>query len=296
MVTHAQLKLPGWLSGQYPFSPYERRTTGGAVMRFLDEGPRTREAVLMVHGNPTWSFYYRRVVQALAGDRRCVVPDHIGMGLSEKPAGYPYRLAQRIQDIEELVAELKLERVHLVVHDWGGAIGLGWAGRHPEMVGNIAILNTAAYRSERMPFRIGVCRWPVVGKVLVQGLNGFAGPATWMAMSRRAMTADEKKGYLYPYGTWADRVAVHGFVKDIPMEAGHPSYAALCEVEEGLRNLKGKKATVFWGAEDFCFDQSFYESWKRFLPQAEYRWLDGVGHYVLEDGGETVIRQVAEAV
>src|SRR5690606_27025087 len=110
------------LAGSYPFVPRRFVTPRGAGMSYVDEGPRGDEAVLMLHGNPTWSFYYRDLIKALQPTMRCVAPDHIGMGLSEKPENYDYTLATRIADIEALVAELGLKRVHLVVHDWGGAI------------------------------------------------------------------------------------------------------------------------------------------------------------------------------
>ena len=157
-------------------------------MSFLDEGPRADEAVLMLHGNPTWSFYYRHLVRELAPAMRCVVPDHIGMGASEKPEHYDYTLNTRISDVEALIASLQLKKVHLVVHDWGGAIGFGFAARHPELIGRIVILNTAAFASPRIPFRIALCRLPVVGPLLVRGANGFAWPSTWMAMQRRKLT------------------------------------------------------------------------------------------------------------
>src|SRR5690606_18763153 len=114
-------------------------TPGGAEMSYLDEGRSATddEAVLMLHGNPTWSFYYRDLVKQLAPRFRCVAPDHVGMGFSEKPETYRYTLKQRVDDVEALVARLGLKRVHLVVHDWGGAIGFGFAARRPELIGRI---------------------------------------------------------------------------------------------------------------------------------------------------------------
>ena len=145
--------LPARLAPLYPFTPRRRVTPGGATMSYLDEGPRTDEAVLFLHGNPTWSFFYRDLVRELSPAIRCIAPDHVGMGLSEKPEGYDYRLASRIDDIEALVDELGLKRVHLVVHDWGGAIGIGWAARRPDLVGRIVILNTAAFPSDQLAAR-----------------------------------------------------------------------------------------------------------------------------------------------
>ena len=285
--------IPEWLTREYPFAPKTFRTPRDAQMSYLDEGPRADEAVLMLHGNPTWSFYYRNLVTALSPTMRCLAPDHIGMGLSEKPPDYDYTLATRIADIEALVAALGLKRVHLVVHDWGGAIGFGFAAKHSEMIGRLVILNTAAFLSNDIPFRIAVCKWPLVGPLLVRGLNGFAGPAATMAMHRRKLTPDQKRAYLFPYDSWANRVAVNAFVRDIPLQAGHPSWPALAETATGLPRFADHPALVLWGGKDFCFNDRFLARWQKYLPQAEVRRIADAGHYVLEDAAAEVVPAAA---
>jgi cis-3-alkyl-4-acyloxetan-2-one decarboxylase len=277
--------VPGWLARLYPFSPGSFRTPRGARMSFVDEGPRGDEAVLMVHGNPTWSLFYRDLVRDLAPGMRCVAPDHVGMGLSEKPQAYDYGLASRIADLEALVEGLGLRRVHLVVHDWGGAIGLGFAGRHPERVGRIVILNTAAFPSERIPARIALCRMPWLGAFLVRGLNGFAEAATRMAMASRRLSRDERRAYLFPYDSWANRIGIHRFVRDIPLERDHPSRPALEEVSRGLARLSGHGKMILWGGKDFCFDDTFLSRWREIYPDARVERFGNAGHYVLEDAG-----------
>jgi len=277
--------VPDWLAKLYPFSPKSFRTPGGARMSYLDEGPRGDEAVLMLHGNPTWSFYYRDLVRDLSPGIRCIAPDHIGMGLSDKPGRYDYALASRIADVEALVASLGLRRVHLVVHDWGGVIGFGLATRSPGLIGRIVIMNTAAFPSDRIPARIALCRTPLLGEFIVRGLNGFAEPATWMAMASRRLTWEERKGYLHPYGSWSTRIGVHRFVRDIPMEADHPSRKTLEEVSRGLPRLSANEKMILWGARDFCFDDTFLSRWLEVYPGARVDRLASVGHYVLEDGG-----------
>lgn len=286
--------LPEWLSRLYPFAPRSFVTPAGAGLSYLDEGPREDSAVLMLHGNPTWSFYFRELVKTLAPRRRCIVPDHVGMGLSEKPESYDYALARRIADVEALVAALGLKRVDLVVHDWGGAIGFGFAARHPERIGRIAILNTAAFASPRIPWRIALCKLPLLGPALVRGGNGFAWPATWMAMSRRALTAEEKRAYLLPYDSWANRVAVSAFVRDIPMSPRHPTWATLQEVEAGIAGLRDRPALIVWGGRDFCFDDTFLAGWRERLPSAQVHRIADAGHYVLEDAREEVVPRLAE--
>ena len=282
------VKVPESLRSLYPFTPRDRATPYGARMSYVDEG-EGREAVLFLHGNPTWSFYYRDLIQALSPAVRCVAPDHVGMGLSDKPQDYPYRLATRIDDIAALVDALDLQRIHLVVHDWGGAIGFGLAARIPERIGRILILNTAAFPSRHIPARIALCRLRGPGTWLVRGLNGFASPATWMAMHRRALTNDEREGYLLPYDNWANRVAVDAFVKDIPMSVDHPSWTALLEAERGVERMRRNPAMIVWGGTDFCFNDTFYEEWRRRLPDARAVHLPDAGHYVLEDARSDVL-------
>lgn len=284
--------IPDWLRREYPFVPKAFLTPGGARMSYVDEGPRNDTAVLMLHGNPTWSYYYRHLVRALAPTTRCIASDHVGMGLSEKPQNYNYTLATRIADVEALVASLQIKRLDLVVHDWGGAIGFGFAGRHPEMIRRIVILNTAAFPSTQIPARIGVCKAPVIGPLLVRGLNGFAWPATRMAMNRRALSADEKRGYLWPYDSWANRVAVNAFVRDIPMHATHRSWSTLTQVEAGLAQFRDRDAFIVWGGEDFCFNDRFLARWREIYPQAAVHRIADAGHYVLDDAREEIIPRV----
>jgi pimeloyl-ACP methyl ester carboxylesterase len=287
MVTLA--KLPDWLRRLYPFEP-KTFACGQARMSYVDEGPRADEAVLLLHGNPTWSFYYRELIGALVrAGWRCVAPDHIGMGLSDKPQEYPYCLGTHIENITGLVAHLGLRRVHLIVHDWGGAIGFGWAARHPDQVGRIVILNTAAFPAPQMPLRIRLCRTPLVGEWLVRGFNGFARSATRMAVHRRPLAADVKRGYLFPYDSWANRIGVARFLADIPKGAGHPSRAPLEDAYRGLDRFKGHPVMIAWGGADFCFNDWFFSRWKEILPQAAIHYFSDAGHYVLEDAGEEIV-------
>lgn len=281
--------LPDWLRRLYPFTPSTWTTPRGARLSLVDEGPRSSEAVLCLHGNPTWSFFYRDLITSLRGDIRCIAPDHVGMGLSEKPESYDYTLAGRIADIEALADALQLTRIHLVLHDWGGAIGCGLAVRNPNRIGRIVLLNTASFRSQLIPPSIALCRTRFPGTALVRGLNAFAGPAVRMAMHRRRLSAEERRGYLYPYDSWAHRVAVNAFVKDIPLDPRHVSYETLRSVEEGLPSLRAHPVTVVWGGRDFCFHDAFLARWRKILPAANVTRLADVGHYVLDDGGPEAV-------
>ncbi|HKK18896.1 MAG TPA: alpha/beta fold hydrolase, partial [Opitutales bacterium] len=173
--------LPPDVRLEYPYSGNLFEQPDGTVMHYLDEG--SGPVVLMLHGNPTWSFYFRNLInQLVAAGFRCIAPDHIGCGLSDQPQDYDYTLKRRIDDVERLVAHLGIAGFSLVLHDWGGAIGCGLAGRRPDSLEKLVLLNTAAYRSKRIPLRIAVLKLPVIGPVIIRGLNGFAGPAANMAV------------------------------------------------------------------------------------------------------------------
>jgi haloalkane dehalogenase len=264
----------------YPFESHWLETPAGRV-HYVDEGAG-EQAVVFVHGNPTWSFFYRNLILGLRDTFRCVAIDHLGMGLSDKPQDFPYRLADRIDHLDTLIRTLGLKQFHLVVHDWGGAIGTGAALRHLSKLGRIQIMNTAAFRSTRMAWPIGLCRVPVLGEFFVRACNGFAGSATRMAVTKKLPPA-VKAGYLHPHRSWHDRVAVARFVQDIPMSPAHPSYATLVSIEEQLPKLTAHPMQIIWGMKDFCFDKSFLDEWVRRFPQAQVHRLADADHYLLED-------------
>ncbi len=282
-------------SSLYPFgSHYLDR--GGLAHHYLDEGHGA--PVLMVHGNPTWSFYFRALVQALRPAHRCVVPDHIGCGLSAKPtaSAYGYRLDDRVDDLERLCAHLGLERgVTLVVHDWGGMIGLAWALRDIRRVARLVILNTAGFfppGGKPVPLRLRLIRdLPALAEPAVLGLNLFARAAVWMAPRRRLSPA-VRRGLLAPYDRPAHRLATLRFVQDIPLTSADPSYATVRRVQDNLWRLARLPILICWGRHDFVFDGDYLDEWRRRFPAAQVRVFDGAGHYLLEDQPQAVARQV----
>ena len=273
----------------YPFESHSAEVSGRR-MHYLDEG--SGPPLLMVHGNPTWSFYWRNLVTSFRDRYRVIVPDHIGCGLSSKPRAeeYDFRLASRIGDLAALIEHLNLKEVTLLAHDWGGAIGMGAAVRMPSRFQRFVLFNTAAFTGGRCPLRIRVCRTPVLGEIGVQGLNLFAGAAVKMAVSRpERMTRAVRAGLLAPYDSWANRLAVHRFVADIPLQPTHPSYATLLEVEEGLGQFRNSPICLIWGMEDWCFTPKFLDRFLDFFPQADVHRLADAGHYVIEDAHEEIV-------
>jgi len=271
----------GAIRTEYPFEPHFY--DGGLhTQHYVDEGPRTGQTLLFVHGNPTWSYAWRKLIKRFSLKYRCVAPDHIGCGLSDKPQDFGYRLEQHIEQLEALVQHLGLERITLVLHDWGGAIGMGFARRHPELIERLVLMNTAAFPSARIPKRIALCRIPLLGKFLVRGLNGFARAATHMAVEK-PLSPQAKKGYLLPYGNWHDRIATHTFVEDIPMQPSHPSYAELKAIEAALKQFRERPIALFWGERDWCFTPEFRRTFEAHWPAAEVQSFEASGHYIFED-------------
>jgi haloalkane dehalogenase len=289
----AELAKSPELEEEYPFDSHFLDVDGPGL-HYLDEGPIDSDApVLMVHGNPTWSFYFRKLVLAMRERRRVIVPDHIGCGLSDKPQKWPYTLEAHVENLARLVRRLDLENLTLLVHDWGGPIGFGMARLEPRRVGRLVVLNSAAFRSKRLPLRIRACRTPLLGSVAVRGLNLFARAATTMAVEKHErMTPAIKRGYLAPYADYAARVALWQFVQDIPLSPGHRSWDTLVAIEESLKDLADRPTCIVWGQRDWCFTPAFLEGWRERFPAAEVHRLEDAGHYVLEDAHEEALAHV----
>jgi pimeloyl-ACP methyl ester carboxylesterase len=277
---------------EYPFASHELKFDG-LRYHYVDEG--SGPTLLFVHGNPTWSFAFRNLIKALSPSYRVLAVDHIGCGFSDKPQNYPYRLAQHVANLERFVTELDLRDITLFAHDWGGAIGMGVATRLPERFSRFVLFNTAAFRSQRIPLRIAVCRIPGLGAIGVRGLNLFSRAALRMAVARPdRLTPAVRRGYLAPYGNWHDRVAVLRFVEDIPLSPTHPSYDTLVAIEEGLPKLRDRPMLFVWGERDWCFTTEFLDEFLRRFPNAEALRLPDAGHYVFEDAIEPIRARVQE--
>jgi len=281
----------------YPFTSHWHDRGGGIAMHYLDEGPRDASPVVMVHGNPSWSFYYRELVRALRGSHRVLVPDHIGCGFSDKPddARYTYTLQSRIDDLEGwLDAVGATKNVTLIVHDWGGMIGMGAAVRKPERIARIVLLNTAAFhlpKSKALPGTLKLARDTALGAFLVQRFNAFSRGAVTMAVKRR-LSADVARALTAPYDTPANRIATLRFVQDIPLAPSDRAYAVVSDTAAKLRVFANTPVLICWGAQDFVFDDHFLEEWKRIYPHAELEYYRDAGHYVLEDAAERIVPRV----
>ena len=288
-----RVPLPPKSDELFPFQskPFE---IDGLMMAYIDEGPTDGETILCVHGNPTWSFYFRSVVERFRQTHRVIAVDHLGCGRSDKPSQShaAYTLQAHRDRLIRLVESLDLDRVTLLAHDWGGAIGLATLLKNRERFDRIILLNTGAFLPTYIPKRIAACRIPFLGTFAVRGLNGFAKAAITMAVSRNTLSTPVANGLLAPYDRWANRVAIDAFVKDIPMKPSHPSRGLLLEIEESLPQLSEIPSQLIWGMKDWCFRPECLRYFQRVWPNAQTLEIADAGHYVIEDAPDEVLGSI----
>jgi haloalkane dehalogenase len=270
----------------YPFkSNYLNRH--GLKYHYVDEGHG--QPMVMLHGNPTWSYYYRHLIKGFSSTHRTIVPDHMGCGLSDKPDNirYGYRLADRVDDLDALLTHLKLKSpMHLIVHDWGGAIGCAYATRHPDRIASLIVMNSAAFfhpQGRRLPWQLWFFRHlSAFAQPAILGFNLFVRGSLWLN-SCKPLNRTTKAGLAAPYNSPRNRLATLKFVEDIPQKPSDPSFAMVKGIENRLSLLAAKPILICWGMHDFVFTAAFLEEWQRRFPQAQVIRFDEAGHYVLED-------------
>jgi len=275
----------------YPFAShfFDR---GGLRLHYLDEGKG--EPVVLLHGNPTWSFHFRALVLALRNQYRVVVPDHMGMGFSDKPgdAQYRYCLQSRADDLAALIEHLRLGRgVSLVMHDWGAMIGMAWAVQFPERVARLVVLNGAAFRvpsDAHVPAALHVVRNRGLGALAVRSSDFFIRTAARACCTRRPMPREVLDAYLAPYANWADRIALLRFPQDVPLGPSDPSYSLVTSIEAGLARFRQTPAMICWGERDVVFPPHVLDIWRAHWPHAEVHGFPDCGHWVLEDAPEEI--------
>lgn len=295
----------------YPFTPRRIEVRPGIAMSCLDEGPRDGEVVVMLHGNPSWSYYWRHLVCGLSDRYRCIAPDHVGMGLSDRPddgggtlpprapsrapGHYDYTLASRIDDLDALLSRLGITGpVTLAVHDWGGMIGFGWALRDPARVARLVVTNTAAFplpAAKRFPKRLALGRDSTLGGWLIRRFNLFARGAAWMGTTRR-LPRPVREAYAGVYDGWDNAIATLRFMQDIPLGEGDRAWPLLEAAARQLPQYADRPAFLAWGLRDFVFDRHFLDGFRQALPGAQVQAFDDANHYVLEDRHEVLVPQI----
>ena len=259
----------------------------GHDLHYIDEGEG--RPVIMVHGNPTWSFYFRHLIQELSKDFRAIAPDHIGCGFSDKPdvQNYDYTLESRVKDLDTLINSLDInEKINFIVHDWGGMIGLAWAVDNIDRVDNIIITNTSGFLLPKIK------KFPLLLR-LVKNIKFFAVPAllgfnafakiALLLCSKKGLPKKVKKGLIAPYNSWKNRIATLKFVQDIPIDKSDISFQIVNHVDKHLKDLKECDLVFLWGAKDFVFDLTFLNEFRQRFPQAQTHVFHDAGHYLFED-------------
>ncbi len=276
--------------GTFPFAP-RFSGAGGFDMHYIDEGEG--EPVLMLHGDPTWGYLWREFIPALSAGRRVIVPDHMGMGKSDAPEGpYPYRLGRHIDNLEALVLSLGLSDITLVVHDWGGPVGLGFAVRRPELIKRLVLTNTWAFaRWPGAPFPklVEMIRSPR-GEQFVLEKNGYVGRAiTGTVNYPEKITPEVMGAYTAPFPTPESRRALLCWSRDIPVDEGDPSWDDMAAIEKNLKLFENIPVLIVWGMLDPILPPVLLELWKSVYPHARAVEIPDASHFLQEDAPDAVL-------
>jgi haloalkane dehalogenase len=276
-----------WIDGaEYPFeSRYV--TVAAGRLHYVDEG--SGPPVVMVHGNPTWSFVYRNLIKRLRSEYRCVAMDHLGFGLSDKPKDWSYLPEDHTANLTALIDGLGLKKITLVVQDWGGPIGLAYAVAHPENVARIIIMNTWAWPVNGDPYYIAFSAFMggPIGRMLIRRYNFFARTIMRQAFGdKRKLSAAAHDHYLRALAAPEDRRGCWTFPKQIIA-----STPWLRRLWNDLPMLREKPTLIVWGMKDIAFRKKELRRWESTLPQARSIRLSSVGHFVQEESPD----ELAEA-
>src|SRR5215208_2695299 len=276
-------ELSGDFGGTFPFEPHWV-DAGKQKLHCVDEGPRDGATVLMVHGNPTWSYMYRRPIAELAArGHRCVAPDHMGFGRSDKPARLgSYTLQTHIENLGALIDALDLRDVVLVAHDWGGPIGLGALIERRDRLRAALLMNTWAWELPSfLPPFLREFRTEGRGEILALAGNLFV-EAIPGGMATREVDPAMMGAYRAPFPDYWSRIGTLAFQRDIPFTERDRSAALMGTIHERLQALD-VRVTLVWGMRDRVFQPVFLDQWRELFPQANVVELSDAAHFVPED-------------
>ena len=277
----------GWVDRvAYPFVSRSLRLSEGRV-HYVDEGVGEGEPIVFVHGTPSWSFEYRHLIRELCVSRRCIAFDHLGFGLSERPATFGYRPEDHARVFAEFVARLGLQRFTLVVHDFGGPIALPFAEAHPARIARLVVLNSFMWPTEGAKL-VRQARWAgsALGRLLYRHLNFSLRVLMPFAYGdKRRLTSAVHGQYLAPFRAKAARESVlWALARSLLGSRAH--YAALWANRERLAKIP---ALVLWGERDRALPADYIQRWRQALPQAQIELLAEAGHWPQEERPELVL-------
>ena len=278
--------VPGWVPRHlYPFESHFAEA-GGARVHYVDEGEGP--PLVLLHGNPTWSFLYREIILGLRDRFRCIAPDYPGFGLSQAPGGYGFTAREHAQVIERFLFDLDLRDAAMMVQDWGGPIGLWSATRHPERFRAFVIGNTWAWpKSDPGTQVFSRFLGGPIGTRLIQHRNLFVERIIPGGVRRRQLSPEVMDAYRGPFPTPGSRRPVHVFPKEIL--AARP---LLAEIDGDLGLLRALPALIVWGTRDPAFQARERRRWEDVFPDHETVLLEGAGHYIQEDAPDEIVAAI----
>lgn len=270
-----------WINREeYPFkSNYLKLDMG--KLHYIDEG--SGDPIVMVHGNPAWSFLYRHLIKGLSKKYRCIAPDHIGFGLSDKPEAWSYLPEDHAKNLNILIDKLNLRDITLVVQDWGGPIGLSYAIGRPDNVKRIIIMNTWMWSVKGDPYyeRFSNFMGGSVGRFLIKRFNFFVRVIMKKAMGDKSkLPKSIHRHYFKPLENPMDRKGCWTFPKQI-IESS--SWLSNLWLQKG--KIKDKPALILWGMKDIAFRKQELNKWAELFSDSKIIRFDDAGHFVQEEKG-----------
>lgn len=288
-------QLAADFGGTFPFEPRFIEAEG-IRLHYVDEGPRDAAPILMLHGNPTWSYMYRIPIRSLSErGHRCIAFDHMGFGRSSKPPELRrYTLATHVANAVVLLDRLDLRDATLVCHDWGGPIGLGAALERRERVRAVVAMNTWAWELPSfLPGFLRQFRGEGLGEILALACNAVVESIPG-GMFRRDLDPHMMDAYRAPHPDYWSRLGTLAFIRDIPLTENDVSAPLMGRIHESLAELNVPLLLV-WGMRDRVFVPAFLEQWQVIFPDARRVELEA-GHYLVEDRPEEVAAAIHEFV
>jgi haloalkane dehalogenase len=286
-ASHHPQSRPAWANETlFPFQSHFAQIEG-AVVHYVDEGEGP--PLLLLHGNPTWSFLYREIIAALRGSFRCIAPDHPGFGLSQAAPNYSYTPAEHAVVLGRLVEQLDLHDVTMMVQDWGGPIGFAVATRQPDRFSGFVIGNTWAWPKSDPGTQVfsRVLGGPL-GRYLILERNFFVEKIIPGNVKRRKLPARVMDAYRGPFPTPESRRPVYVFPREI-LGSRRPF---LADIEAGLAELSDRPALLVWPTKDVAFREPERRRWESVFPKHQTVMLEGAGHYIQEDAPDEIVAAI----
>jgi haloalkane dehalogenase len=284
----AESDRPSWLADElYPFQSHFAEIDGAQV-HYVDEG--SGPPLLLLHGNPTWSFLYRRIITGLRDRFRCVALDYPGFGLSRAAAGYGFTPAEHAKIVERLVLRLDLKDVTMMVQDWGGPIGFALATRHSDRFAAFVIGNTWAWPKSDFGTQVfSRLMGGPIGGYLILRRNFFVEKIIPNNVKRARLSDAAMEAYRGPFPTVESRRPMHVFPHEIL--ASRPW---LAEIEAGLQTLSERPALLVWPTRDIAFREPERRRWEALFRDHRTVLLEGAGHYIQEDAPDEIVAAISE--